>query len=183
MDDALSSAGKLLSDSLSSHRRRVVFAESCTAGLVSATLARIPGVSEWHCGSAVTYRNASKHLWLGVPVELLEPPGPGPVSEPVAIAMAEGVLARTPEAEVSASVTGHLGPGAEPELDGVVWIAVALRDSRDPQTLEVVLTRQLTLDATVEPGFTLRETRQRRAAVEVLRVTASVVAGKCADGM
>lgn len=177
MDDALSSAGKLLSDSLFSHRRRIVFAESCTAGLVSATLSRFPGVSAWHCGSAVTYRNASKHQWLGVPLELLEPPGPGPVSEPVAIAMALGVLARTPEAEVSASVTGHLGPGAEVGLDGVVWIAVAHRTSDAGLSSEILLTRKLMLDDSVEPGFTLRETRQRRAAVEVLQATAGAMGG------
>ncbi len=31
----------------------IVFAESCTAGMIAATLGRIPGISEWLAGSAV----------------------------------------------------------------------------------------------------------------------------------
>ena len=45
-----------LADCLRLRSRRVVLAESCTAGLVSAALAQVPGVSEFHCGSAVVYR-------------------------------------------------------------------------------------------------------------------------------
>ncbi len=44
---------------------KIVFAESCTAGLVSATLARVPGVSAYLCGSAVTYRDEVKTAWVG----------------------------------------------------------------------------------------------------------------------
>ena len=43
---------------------RVAFAESCTAGLVAASLARTPGISQWLCGSAVVYRDATKAAWL-----------------------------------------------------------------------------------------------------------------------
>lgn len=175
MDDALFSSGKLLADCLNYHEYRIVFAESCTAGLVSATLARIPGVSQWHCGSAVTYRNLTKHQWLGVALDQLEPPGPGPVSQAVAIAMAEGVLSRTPEARISAAVTGHLGPDAETGLDGVVWIAIAGRDPTAADNLRVLSCERLELDSTAEPGFTLRETRQRRATVRVLELTEAVI--------
>jgi hypothetical protein len=41
--------------------------------------------------------------------------------------MAEGVLAETPEANIAAAITGHLGPAAPTELDGVIYVAVAVR--------------------------------------------------------
>src|SRR5215207_4241134 len=104
---------------------KVVFAESCTAGLVAASLARMPGISEHHCGGMVVYRNATKEAYLGIPARLLK--NPGPVSEAVAREMATRVLKLTPEADVSAAVTGHLGPGAPPSLDGIAFIALAAR--------------------------------------------------------
>src|SRR5580658_9124836 len=97
-----------IAELLSQLRMRLVFAESCTGGLAAASLARIPGISEFLCGSAVVYRLDTKMRWLEVPESMLI--DVGPVSEPVARSMAEGVLAKTPEADLSASVTGHLGP-------------------------------------------------------------------------
>ncbi len=108
-------------------RQRIVCAESCTAGLVSAALAGIPGASHWLCGSAVVYRNATKTTWVGVPEEVLDDPARGDVSEETAIRMAVGVLAITPEASVAVSVTGHLGPEAPVGLDGVVYLGWAER--------------------------------------------------------
>jgi PncC family amidohydrolase len=106
--------------------KRIVFAESCTAGLVSASLARVPGISEFLCGSAVVYRIDTKAKWLGIREDVLQEPGP--VSSLIASQMAEHVLALTPEADLAASITGHLGPGAPPDLDGVIYIAVARRN-------------------------------------------------------
>jgi PncC family amidohydrolase len=110
---------------LNATRRKVVFAESCTGGLVSATLTKIPGISDHHCGGVVTYRNATKHAYLGIPLRTLD--DPGPVSLEVAEQMARGVLKKTPEADVSIAVTGHLGPNSPAGMDGLVFIAVAVR--------------------------------------------------------
>jgi len=170
MDDVLLSTGKVLSNCLESLNCRIVFAESCTAGLVSATLSRIPGISAWHCGSAVTYRNDSKHQWLGIPIEWLEPPGPGPVSEPVARAMALGVLEMTPEAHLSVSVTGHLGPHAPADQDGLVWIAVARRDFTPECLPQVVAVKEYRIDSQARDGHSIRETRQQRAVQAVLEL-------------
>lgn len=104
---------------------KVVFAESCTGGLVSGALTRIPGISQYHCGGMVIYRNATKTAWLDVPARDLQ--RPGPVSQKVTASLAEAVLRRTPEANLSLAVTGHLGPGAPKRLDGVVFVAIALR--------------------------------------------------------
>ena len=121
----LTSEARRLAKLLNTVNARVVFAESCTAGLVSASLAKVPGISEHHCGSAVTYRNDSKHRWLGVSADLLD--RPGPVSNVVACEMAEGILRRTPEADWAGSVTGHLGPNAPQRYDGVVYVGIARR--------------------------------------------------------
>lgn len=104
---------------------RIVLAESCTAGLASAALARTPGISNHLCGSAVVYRPATKESWLGIsPSEILQFSAE---SEPVTRQLALGVLERTEEADFAAAITGHLGPGAPAVADGVVFCAVAGR--------------------------------------------------------
>jgi nicotinamide-nucleotide amidase len=105
--------------------RKVVFAESCTGGLVSGALTRIAGISSYHCGGVVVYRNETKTAYLGIPPELLQ--RRGAVSREVAEEMARRVLVKTPEADLAAAVTGHLGPHAPARQDGLVFIAVAWR--------------------------------------------------------
>lgn len=115
-----------IAERLAMGTRRVVFAESCTAGQVAATLAAVPGISQFLCGSAVTYRNGTKATWLHVPCLALD--RYGAVSLVVANRMAVGVLENTPEADLSLSITGHLGPGAPNNQDGLVYVGAALRD-------------------------------------------------------
>lgn len=154
---SVATASKRLVAALKENHVRVVFAESCTAGLVAASLARHAGISEFHCGSAVTYRNETKINWLGVSpsaiAEFTE------VSEAVARQMAIGVLANTPEAAVAASVTGHLGPNAPGELDGVIFIGLAERENGKSKSINV---RRVKLQNTS------RLSRQREAAEYVL---------------
>ena len=90
MNDSLAvlQATRQLLNELIRLRKRIVFAESCTAGLLAATLGQIAGVSEVLCGSAVTYRNLTKANWLGIDPALLDNPHIGPVSEIVARQMA-----------------------------------------------------------------------------------------------
>ena len=118
-------AARRLAARLAETKKRIVLAESCTAGLAAATLARVPGISNWLCGSAVTYRESTKVQWLGVlPSDLRHETA---VSEVVARQMATGALHRTPEADVAVSITGHLGPNAPAESDGLVFIGCAVR--------------------------------------------------------
>jgi len=142
---------------------RLVLAESCTGGLVSMTLTEIPGISEFFCGSAVTYRNETKACWLGVSRAQLADPMIGPVSRETADQMCRGVLQQTPEATLAAAVTGHLGPDAPPKLDGVIYIGVAFRDD-----LQVRVERHL-LSAQPRPGIPLRHDRRTQAAQLVLQ--------------
>jgi nicotinamide-nucleotide amidase len=83
-------------------------AESCTGGLIAARLTGVPGASAWFWGGFVTYATAAKAQALGVPPELVA--ACGVVSEAVARAMAEGVLAHSP-ANLALSATGIAGPG------------------------------------------------------------------------
>ena len=156
-DDNLIDAARLLVRILSEHKIKIVFAESCTGGLVSATLTRIPGVSSWLCGSAVTYQEETKQAWLNVSAEDL-----GrftAVSEQVTRAMAREVLAKTPQADLAVAVTGHLGPDAPPEIDGVVFVASCSRIPNESQTIAKQL-RLTSLD---------RGSRQIEATDAVLR--------------
>ena len=125
---AIRSTCRKLASLLAAADMKVVFAESCTAGLVSASLATAPGISAWHCGSAVTYRGVTKTAWLGISPRVLKKHGE--VSETVARKMASGVLAITPEADIAASVTGHLGPQAPADQDGLIYVGLARRNAR-----------------------------------------------------
>jgi PncC family amidohydrolase len=144
--------------------RRIVFAESCTGGLVSAELAKVPGVSDWLCGSAVTYRCDTKVQWLGVRTEDIDEYTA--VSKEVACQMAEGVLRSTPEASLSASITGHFGPHAPDGFDGVVFVGVATRNGG-------ITTVEVARHQLVE---TERERRQEEAVKVVLQMLLSMLA-------
>lgn len=85
---------------------RVVFAESCTAGLVSAVLAQVAGISKWLCGSSVTYQDWLKQEWLQIDPLLLRQHTA--VSPEVTEQMAEAVLTNAPMADFSVAITGHL---------------------------------------------------------------------------
>ena len=124
MNSQLSSVANRLAGILrSSNSEKIVFAESCTAGLVSATMAGVPGISDYLCGSFVTYRESAKQSMLGIsPAELEHHTA---VSKVVSESMARNSLERMEEATWSAAITGHLGPGAPVELDGKVFVAIA----------------------------------------------------------
>lgn len=132
---AILESAKRLARCLVDGELRVVFAESCTGGMISAELAKVPGVSEWLCGSAVTYRSETKTAWLDVGESVIGEHTA--VSGEVAKLMAEGVLHKTPEATVSAAITGHFGPHAPEGFDGLVFVGIGLRMERDAVEVEV----------------------------------------------
>lgn len=104
---------------------KIVLAESCTGGMAAAMMTGVPGVSNYFCGSAVTYRIATKDQWLGIDTDVII--AHTAESPETSLAMAIGILDRTPEADLAAAVTGHLGPDAPPEKDGVIYVAIARR--------------------------------------------------------
>lgn len=160
----LDQAAERLGEWLLEHgREKIVFAESCTAGLVAAALAAVPGISQNLCGSMVTYREPIKTAWLGVDADLLRECSA--VSQPVTDAMAAAVLQHTVEATWSAAVTGHLGPGAPSQLDGQIFIAIARRDP--PRRLQEVVAQ-----SAVRLRSCSRRDRQAEAAALVLETLA-----------
>jgi nicotinamide-nucleotide amidase len=101
---------------------RIGVAESCTGGLISSRLTDVAGSSDYVTMNAVCYSNASKTEWLGVPAALIE--AHGAVSEPVALAMADGIRARA-GVELGVGVTGIAGPGGGTEAKPAGTVAVA----------------------------------------------------------
>jgi PncC family amidohydrolase len=176
----LDKAARLLAELLQQRRLRVVFAESCTGGLISAAMTKIPGISEFHCGSAVVYRVGTKQSWLGIPESLLD--NPGPVSRVVAADMAERVLKNTPEADVAASVTGHLGPSAPKRQDGLIFVGIAKRKRQNRKAAAVIVHRhRLAAESPPASKLSARRLRNRRqlaAAEYVLTRLRTYLAGK-----
>ena len=104
--------------------QRMAVAESCTGGALGAALTAVPGASDVFGGGVIAYSNQIKALLLGVPVAILDVHGA--VSDPVVIAMAEGVRDRF-ACDWGIAISGVAGPaGGTPEKPvGLVHIAVA----------------------------------------------------------
>jgi nicotinamide-nucleotide amidase len=124
--DAYSTDGRpleaVVGDLLVERGWRIAAAESCTGGLITSRLTDIPGSSRYVQEAIVTYANESKIQLLGVPAELLAEHGA--VSEPVALAMADGIRARA-GVDVGIGVTGIAGPGGGSPEKPVGTVAVA----------------------------------------------------------
>ena len=88
--------------------KRISFAESCTGGLLAATLVDVPDASKVLDMSFVTYANEAKIDLVAVSPEPLS--AYGAVSEQTAREMASGV-ARRSGAQIGVSATGIAGPG------------------------------------------------------------------------
>jgi PncC family amidohydrolase len=102
-----------ISDYFDTHKLRLVTAESCTAGLVIATLGDMPGCGSWLETGFVTYAPEAKCRILGVDRKTIEKYNL--TSEPVAREMVEGAL-RNSGANVAVANTGIAGPASE---DGI----------------------------------------------------------------
>ena len=96
-------------------------AESATGGMVASRITSVPGSSRVFRGAIVAYHEDVKRVNLGVDDDLIR--AHGVVSEPVAIAMADGV-ARVLEADVGIAVTGSAGPDELEQATGTMVIAV-----------------------------------------------------------
>jgi nicotinamide-nucleotide amidase len=101
---------------------RIAVAESCTGGLITSRLTDVPGSSRYVERGVVAYTNESKVALLGVAPTLIDEHGA--VSEPVAIAMAEGIRLRA-ATNIGVGVTGIAGPGGGTPQKPVGTVAVA----------------------------------------------------------
>ena len=102
----------------------VATAESCTGGLIAASLTEVPGSSAVVRGGVVSYVNDVKMKSLDVPENAFV--DGSAVCEDVAVAMARGAASEL-GADVACSVTGIAGPGGEEpgKPVGTVWVGLA----------------------------------------------------------
>lgn len=102
---------------------KISCAESCTGGLLAATLINVPGVSEIFNEGIVTYSNEAKRHYLGVSKKTLKKYGA--VSKQTAKEMAVG-MAKKAKTQVAISTTGIAGPdgGTEKKPVGLVYIGI-----------------------------------------------------------
>jgi len=116
-----------LAEILKSRSWKMASAESCTGGLVGATLTELAGSSDWFERGYITYSNEAKIECLEVPQELIE--AYGAVSEEVASAMAKGAQLNA-GVNVAVSITGIAGPagGSKEKPVGTVCFGWAIRD-------------------------------------------------------
>ncbi|OGH56301.1 MAG: hypothetical protein A3G34_06385 [Candidatus Lindowbacteria bacterium RIFCSPLOWO2_12_FULL_62_27] len=107
-------------------RRRLALAESCTAGLLAATITNVPGASRVLIGGVVAYSNALKRKFLGVRPDTLA--RAGAVSRECAKEMASGALKKL-GGDIAVSITGIAGPtrGTRGKPAGTVWFGFAVR--------------------------------------------------------
>jgi nicotinamide-nucleotide amidase len=114
---------EVVGDLLKARGYTLAAAESCTGGLLTSRLTDVAGSSAYVRASVVAYAYEDKTSLLGVPRETIETHGA--VSEPVAVAMAEGIRDRT-GADVAVAITGIAGPGGGTEKKPVGTVVIAV---------------------------------------------------------
>ena len=108
-------------------------AESCTGGMIGAALTAVPGSSHVYKGGIISYWSEVKQNLLGVEDALLKTLGP--VSEPVAKAMAEGVR-RALSTDIGVSVTGLAGPDGDEFGYAVGTVFIGYADGKNAAVKE-----------------------------------------------
>ena len=111
---------------LQQQNKTICCAESCTGGLLSATLINVAGASDVLMEGYVTYSNEAKHRLLQVSEETLQKKGA--VSYDTAAQMAYGA-AQAAHASVACATTGIAGPGGgtKEKPVGLVYMACFLK--------------------------------------------------------
>lgn len=109
---------------------KITTAESCTGGLVAATIVNVSGASGCFNEGYITYANEAKVRVLGVSEESIR--SYGVVSDVVVTEMAEGVLNKA-NADIAVAVSGIAGPlGGSPEKPvGTVYIGICQKNKMD----------------------------------------------------
>ena len=111
---------------LEKYQKTITAAESLTAGLFQATLAKFSGASEIFPGGFVTYSANIKSQLLDISLEKIEEHGV--VSEWTAQMMAEQAQAKL-NTDYAISFTGVAGPDSlENQEVGTVWLALARKN-------------------------------------------------------
>ena len=128
-DKELLVAAETLLELCKSKKLTLATAESCTGGLVAATISEIPGSSLVLDRGFVTYSNEAKQQMLGVTPATIDVYGA--VSTECAEEMAKGALAHA-SVDLAVSITGIAGPtgAVRGKPIGLVYFCAASRSGR-----------------------------------------------------
>ena len=143
-----------LGELLVQKKLKIATAESCTGGLVAATLVDYPGISACLDEAHVTYANEAKVKYCGVKQETLD--AHGAVSGETAKEMAEG-LRQKAGADIALSTTGIAGPGGGTKEKPVGLVYVACASSHETKVVKLQLSgdRRQVREQTVRHALTL----------------------------
>jgi nicotinamide-nucleotide amidase len=109
-------------------KKMLAIAESCTGGLCSHKITRVPGSSAYFVGGVVSYSNELKEDFLGVSRETLSTFGA--VSEETAREMATGIRTKT-GSDIAIAITGIAGPAGGTVEKPVGTVCFGLATSED----------------------------------------------------
>ncbi len=133
----------------------IATAESLTAGMLSSTLADVPGASAVLQGGVVAYNNAIKHRLLGVSADTLA--ARGAVDAETAKQMADGARVRF-KSSLGIATTGVAGPEpSEGKAVGIVFIALSTPEQNTARLLRFDGNREQIRRSTVAASLRIVE--------------------------
>jgi len=115
-------------------------AESCTGGLVSSILTKLPDCSKYFKGSVVCYSRFSKESILNINKNILEKYGT--ISSEVSLEMAKKTK-EVFDSDIGLSATGVAGPSSEENKPvGLVYISLYSDNFSKTKELNLIRTRE-----------------------------------------
>ncbi|EHR62194.1 CinA family protein [Saccharomonospora cyanea] len=153
LGDSVAEQAVWLVAELTRRRQTVAVAESLTAGLVCATITRVPGASAVLRGGLVVYATDLKHTLAGVDDRLLAEHGA--VHPEVAAQLAEGVRRRC-GADWGLGLTGVAGPDSQDGVGpGTVYVGLAGPGIGEVRTVNLAGDRERVRTGSVEDALRL----------------------------
>jgi nicotinamide-nucleotide amidase len=133
----------IVSDLLQTKGKRIALAESCTGGLVTHRLTRIPGSSLRVWGGFVSYQNEAKKSMLSV--EVSEETA---VSSECSRRLSEAALEKS-GCDVAAAITGYVGPagGTAESPIGTLYLCVTGKNGAKPLEKKLVIPMRVRQEA------------------------------------
>ena len=118
---------KNLTTKLKKNKIKIAVAESCTGGLISYNLTKIPGASKYFMMGIVSYSNISKRDLLKVRQKTLTKYGA--VSAEICKEMCNNLL-KISKTNIAISVTGIAGPdgGTKKKPIGLVYVGICSKN-------------------------------------------------------
>ena len=119
---------KILNEVLKKKKLKISIAESCSGGLISYNLTKLPGSSKYFIMGVVCYSNDSKIKFLKVKKKTLLKYGA--VSMETCKQMCENLL-KISKSNIAVSITGIAGPGGGTVKKpiGLVYIGIATKQT------------------------------------------------------